>query len=84
MKFSKYNQEENMNGPTTYKAIAEVLPWQVQSALLAIRDDGLKMKDLPTLVYVALFELQLIEVDDETENVSLSRLGCHLVDFCTC
>lgn len=74
-----------MNGPATYKAIAEALPWEIQSALLAIRDDGLQTKDIPFQVYIAMHELQLIEADGETgENLRLSRLGNHLVDYCTC
>ena len=74
-----------MNGPTTYKAIAEALPWEIQSGLLSIRDDGLTTKDIPFQVYIAMHELQLIEADGETgENLRLSRLGNHLVDYCTC
>ena len=77
-----------MNAQTTYKAIAEALPWEIQSGLLSIRDDNLTMKDIPwkfpVMIYVKMFELQLIEVDNATGTINLSRLGNHLVDFCTC
>ena len=74
-----------MNGETTYKKIAEALPWEIQTTLLSIRDEGLTTKGIPFQVYIAMHELQLIEADGETgENLRLSRLGNHLVDFCTC
>ena len=43
-----------MNGPATYKAIAEALPWEIQSALLSIRDDGLTPENIPDQIYIAL------------------------------
>ena len=78
-------EEIRMNGNETYKKLAEALPWDLQSALLAIRDDGLTTSQIPDLVYIALYELQLIEADgEEGQNLRLSRLGKHLVDYCTC
>lgn len=71
-----------MNGKETYKAIAEALPWEIQSTMLAIRDDGLTKDRIPDVIYIALYELQLIE--DAGDDIQLSRLGNHLVDFCTC
>lgn len=74
-----------INGNETYKAIAEALPWEIQSAMLAIRDEGLTTDKVPDVIYIAMHELQLIESDGETgENLRLSRLGNHLVDFCEC
>ena len=74
-----------IDGPTTYKAVAEALPYEIQSALLAIRDDGLTGTMISDQLYIALYELQLIDADGETgANLRLSRLGKHLVDFCTC
>jgi hypothetical protein len=77
-----------MNGPATYKAIAEALPWEIRSALLSIRDDELTMNDIPwkipVQVYIAIFELQLITEDKIGDMLRLSRLGKHLVDYCTC
>lgn len=76
---------QDLNGPETYKAIAEVLPWEIQSALLAIRDDGLTTERIPDKIYIAMHELQLIEADGETgANLRLSRLGKHIVDYCSC
>lgn len=49
----------------TCKAIAEVLPWEVQSALLAIRDDGITADKIPTDVIVCMTELQLIDKDGD-------------------
>lgn len=74
-----------IDGPRTYKAVAEALPYEIQSALLAIRDDGLTTANVPDQLYIALYELQLIDADGETgANLRLSRLGKHLVDFCSC
>ena len=74
-----------INGPETYKAVAEALPYEIQSALLAIRDDGLTTPKVPAKIYIAMWELQLINADGETgANLRLSRLGKHLVDYCTC
>ena len=72
-----------MNGKETYKKLAEALPYELQSALLSIRDAGMTFSKIPQLIYIALYELQLIEVT-EGQNLSLSRLGNHLVDYCTC
>ena len=74
-----------INGPETYRTIAEALPYEIQSTLLAIRDAGMTAAKIPDQIYIALYELQLIEADGETgANLRLSRLGNHLVDFCTC
>lgn len=74
-----------INGNETYKKLAEALPWEIQSTMLAIRDDGLTTDKIPDVIYIAMHELQLIEADGEAgENLRLSRLGNHLVDFCTC
>lgn len=74
-----------IDGPRTYRAIAEMLPYEIRAALLAIRDDGLTPENIPGQIYIALYELQLIEADGETgANLRLSRLGKHLVDYCTC
>lgn len=74
-----------INGPRVYKEMAQALPYELQATLLAIRDDGLRTVNVPPQIYIMLYELQLIEADGETgENLRLSRLGNHLVDFCTC
>ena len=74
-----------INGPETYKTIAEALPWEIRTAVLTIRDYGLTSDKIPDQIYIALYELQLIEADGETgANLRLSRLGKHLVDYCTC
>lgn len=72
-----------MNGPATYKAIAEALPWEIRSALLSIRDEGMTTEQMPLSIYAALYEMMLVESDGETK-LRLSRLGKHLVDYCTC
>ena len=74
---------KELNGPATYKAIAEALPWEIQSTLLSIRDEGIARKSIPLVIFTALYELQLIE-DANADEPSLSRLGAHLVPFCTC
>ena len=72
-----------INGPETYKAVAEALPYEIQSALLAIRDEG--RVNLPNEIYYALYELQLIEEEKPgDEELYLSKLGNYLVEFCTC
>ena len=72
-----------INGPRTYRAIAQMLPYDIRAALLAIRDDGLTTEKIPSQIYIAMHELMLIEADGETgANLRLSRLGNHLVDFC--
>ena len=74
-----------IDGPRTYRAIAEMLPWEIRTAVLTIRDYGLTADKIPDQIYIALYELQLIEADGETgANLRLSRLGKHLVDYCTC
>lgn len=78
-----------MNGPATYKAIAEALPYEIQSALLSIRDygdDQEKQEKLyqqtPVPLYCALVELCLVK--DNGGYFELTTAGRHLVDFCIC
>ena len=67
------------------KAIAEVLPWEIQSALLAIRDDGLTADKIPNGIFINMNELQLIETDGQNrDNIRLSKLGRNIVDHCSC
>ena len=70
-----------IDGPRTYRAIAQMLPYDIRAALLAIRDDGLTPENIPDQIYIALYELQLIE-GTNAQSFGLSRLGKHLVDFC--
>lgn len=64
------------------KAIAEELPWEVQSALLSIRDDGLRPDEIPNPMFNYMKELSLFE---KTESgIKLSKLGRNLVDHCSC
>lgn len=78
-----------ISGPETYKAIAEALPYEVQSALLSIRDndddqetqESLYQKT-PVPLYCALIELCLVK--DNGGYFELTTAGRHLVDFCTC
>lgn len=70
-----------IDGPRTYRAIAQMLPYDIRAALLAIRDDGLTPENIPDQIYIALYELQLIE-GTNGQSFGLSRLGKHLVDFC--
>lgn len=73
-----------MNGAETYRKVAEALPYEVQAALLAIRDDGLTLSKIPAGgIYAALHELMLI-TEWEDGVITLSRAGRHLVDYCTC
>ena len=72
-----------INGPETYKAIAEALPWEIQATLLSIRDEEIARESIPLVIFTALYELQLIE-NANADAPSLSRLGKHLVDYCTC
>ena len=71
-----------IDGKTTYKAIAEALPYEIQSAMLSVRDDEPAQANMPPVLYTALYELMLIEGDGE--NMRLSRLGEHLVNYCSC
>lgn len=82
-----------MNGKETYKKIAEALPWEIQSALLAIRDAGDDTGAvekiyfaMPAPVYVAMIELCLISEWSEKKRagMKLTTAGRHLVDFCSC
>lgn len=66
-----------------YEDLAEVLPYEIQSTLLAIRDSDDLQKlynDMPVAVYFAMRELSLIEGED----LKLTNLGKHLVNYCTC
>lgn len=74
-----------ITGPETYKAIAEALPWEIQDAVLTIRDQEVTQHDVPKVTYIALYELQLIEEPQREFNpLELSRLGKHIADYCTC
>lgn len=64
------------------KAIAEVLPWEIQSALLSIRDDGLRPDEIPNPMFNYMKELSLFEKTER--GIKLSRLGRNLVDHCSC
>lgn len=72
-----------MKGYEMYEKMAEALPWEVQSLLLAVRDEeGLRIDKIPDLLYFMAYELMLIE--PEGDFVILTRLGNHLVNHCTC
>lgn len=74
-----------ITGPETYKAIAEALPWEIQDAVLTIRDQEVTQHEVPRVTYIALYELQLIEEPArEFDALQLSRLGNHIVDYCCC
>lgn len=75
-----------INAEETFKKIAEALPYEVQSALLAIRDDGnVTAEKVPAPVFFALDGLTLIEpVSNDKELLTLSKLGYNLVDYCSC
>lgn len=82
-----------MNGNETYKAIAEALPYELQSALLSIRevqnnDEGTRklFYKMPAAVYIALIELCLIKPWDEVRKTGLefTSAGAHLVNYCSC
>ena len=82
-----------MNGKETYKKIAESLPWEIQSALLAIRDaeeDPIKIEhiyqEMPPVIYIAMIELCLITEWSEAKltGMKLTSAGKHLVEFCSC
>ena len=46
-----------IDGPRTYRAIAQMLPYEIRAAMLAIRDDGLTTDKMPDQVYIALYEM---------------------------
>ena len=72
-----------IDGKTTYEAIAKALPYEIQSAMLSVRDgEPAQLANMPPVIYTALYELMLIEGDGE--NMRLSRLGEHLVNYCSC
>lgn len=82
-----------MNGKETYKKIAEALPWEIQSALLAIRDAGDDTGAveeiyfaMPTDVYFAIRGLCLVTEWDEDNRtgMKLTSAGRHLVEYCSC
>ena len=81
-----------MNGNETYRLLAEALPYELQSALLSIRevhDDHEANKALfekmPTPTFVGLVELCLIENPDIwNPQWQLTTAGKHLVEYCTC
>lgn len=82
-----------LNGKETYSKIAASLPWEIQSALLAIRDAGDDTGAveeiyfaMPAPVYVATLELCLITEWSEKKRagMKLTTAGEHLVNYCTC
>ena len=74
-----------INGPETYEAIAEALPWELQDAVLTIRGQGVTQHEVPRVTYIALYELMLIEEPQrEFDALQLSRLGNHIADYCCC
>lgn len=85
--------EKRMTGPETYKRVAEALPWDIQSALLSLRDcgdDPAAIEDfyykVPILTYCAMIELCLVTEWNETtrSGMKLTTAGQHLVNYCTC
>lgn len=84
---------KEINGPETYKAIAEVLPWEIQTGLLSLRDaDGdpaeteRVFNKMPTTVYIAIQELCLATPWDAVTHrgLKLTSAGKHLAEYCTC
>lgn len=91
MAIEHYNKP--MTGPETYKRVAEALPWEIQSALLSLRDcgdDTAAIEEfyykIPILTYSAMIELCLItEWNEKTRSgMKLTTAGQHLVNYCTC
>lgn len=80
-----------LNGPATYRAIAQALPYGIQSTLLSIRsteDEGTAeardslYRRMPIAIYCAIIELCLVEED--TNGLKLTTAGRHLADYCSC
>ena len=84
---------KEINGPETYKAIAESLPWEIQTGLLCLRDaddDAAAIENvfnkMPTTVYIALQELCLATPWDTVTHrgLKLTSAGKHLAEYCAC
>ena len=84
---------KEIKGPETYKAIAEVLPWEIQTGLLSLRDAEDNpaeiekvFKKMPTTVYIAIQELCLATPWDTItrRGLKLTTAGKHLAEYCTC
>ena len=78
-----------MDGQNTYRKIAEALPYELQAALLTLRDtEDIKRiyRMMPPVVYIALVELCLVTPWDAIREtgLQLTTAGAHLVNFCTC
>lgn len=93
MAIKNFEKKTQLNGPETYRRIAEALPWEIQTTLLALRDyqddpgarENLYMK-MPQEVYIAILQLCLAtEWDEEIRSgLKLTTAGKHLADYCTC
>lgn len=93
MAIEHYTQKIQLNGADTYRRIAEALPWEIQSTLLALRDcqdDPAATEELfykmPTTVYIALQELCLAGpwYEEKRSGLALTSAGKHLAEYCTC
>lgn len=93
MAIEHFENKTQLNGPETYRKIAEALPWEIQSTLLALRDcqdDPAATEELfykmPTTVYIALQELCLAGpwYEEKRSGLALTSAGKHLAEYCTC
>lgn len=84
---------EQIKGQDVYMKVAESLPWEMQTALLTIRE----YQEVPAMlekiykqmssnVYIGLTELLLITNWDEASKrgLQLTKAGKHIANFCTC
>lgn len=74
-----------MTLPELYKTMAKALPYELQSALLAVRDtDDLNrtVANMPDDTYFGLLALGLIS--ELGGVVALTKVGSRLVNYCTC
>ena len=93
MAIQHFENKTQLKGPETYRKIAEALPWEIQSALLDLRDcqdDPAATEELffkmPTTVYIALQELCLAGPwhEEKRSGLALTSAGKHLAEYCTC
>lgn len=84
---------KEINGTETYKAIADVLPWEIQTGLLSLRDaedDPAAIENIfnkmPTTVYIALQELCFATPWDTVTHhgLKLTTAGKHIAEYCVC
>ena len=84
---------KELNGPETYRAIANVLPWEIQTGLICLRDaenDPAEIEKvfnkMPTTVYIAMQELCLATPWDTVtrKGFKLTSAGKHLAEYCSC